>query len=327
VSWIVPRRLAPVVVVLALLLLALMYLQHRWIAELSDAERLRMRRGLEVAAQRLSGEINHELRRALVTFHPDPRVPREARRAQLAQQLRGWRQGGTAPELLQDVLIASRVAGVLELERVDERGVWTRAPWPPELAELRRHLEAHDAMPAPPAVHLIAAPALALVMPLEWPPPGSGERGVVIVRLDRARLTDAILPRLVDAWFGAAGGDALIAVMAPDGPVYLSDPSVSASHYLPGDVVLPFFDVGPLAGPPWRLVVTPRAGSLDAVVARVRNRNMAISTGVLVLLAGAVAMLALAARRARRLARQQMEFVAGVTHELNTPITAMRSAA
>ena len=32
------------------------------------------------------------------------------------------------------------------------------------------------------------------------------------------------------------------------------------------------------------------------------------------------------AQRARRLARQQMEFVAGVTHELNTPLAAIRSA-
>ena len=37
--------------------------------------------------------------------------------------------------------------------------------------------------------------------------------------------------------------------------------------------------------------------------------------------------MAFAAQRARRLARQQMELVAGVTHDLNTPLAAIRSAA
>jgi signal transduction histidine kinase len=40
-----------------------------------------------------------------------------------------------------------------------------------------------------------------------------------------------------------------------------------------------------------------------------------------------VALLAAASRRAHRLAEQQMEFVAGVTHELRTPVAVIRSAA
>jgi signal transduction histidine kinase len=155
----------------------------------------------------------------------------------------------------------------------------------------------------------------------------------------------SVLPRVVQAWFGSrtgASGDVLIAVMSPAGPVYLSDPAVPVSRYLPGDVAIPFFGTGPLGderdwntppvaeptlGPAWRLVVTHRAGSLEAAVGHLRNRNLAISTAIMLLLVGAVALLALAARRAHRLARQQVDFVAGVTHELNTPIAAMRSAA
>ena len=44
------------------------------------------------------------------------------------------------------------------------------------------------------------------------------------------------------------------------------------------------------------------------------------------LLGATAVLLATGAQRARRLARQQMEFVAGVTHELNTPLAAIRSA-
>jgi signal transduction histidine kinase len=77
---------------------------------------------------------------------------------------------------------------------------------------------------------------------------------------------------------------------------------------------------------PWMLVARHRGGSLEQTVARVRTRNLAVGFGVLALLGATGALLATGAQRARRLARQQMEFVAGVTHELNTPLAAIRSA-
>jgi two-component system, OmpR family, sensor histidine kinase SenX3 len=77
---------------------------------------------------------------------------------------------------------------------------------------------------------------------------------------------------------------------------------------------------------PWLLVVRHRGGSLDEAVASVRRRNLAVGLGVLGLLGAAAFVLATGAQRARRLARQQLEFVAGVTHELHTPLAAIRSA-
>lgn len=77
----------------------------------------------------------------------------------------------------------------------------------------------------------------------------------------------------------------------------------------------------------WQLLVKHRAGSLDAAVANVRRRNLSISFGVLLLLAGSVGFIVLSSRRAERLAKQQMEFVAGVSHELRTPLAVICSAA
>jgi len=77
----------------------------------------------------------------------------------------------------------------------------------------------------------------------------------------------------------------------------------------------------------WRLLVQHQIGSLEAAVARARRRNLAISFGVLLLLTVSIALLAVTSRRAHRLARQQMEFVAGVSHELRTPVAVIRSAA
>lgn len=76
----------------------------------------------------------------------------------------------------------------------------------------------------------------------------------------------------------------------------------------------------------WVLVVRHRGGSLEQAVAHVRQRNLAIGLGVLALLGAAGAFLAVSAQRAQDLARQQIEFVAGVTHEINTPLAAIRSA-
>jgi signal transduction histidine kinase len=74
------------------------------------------------------------------------------------------------------------------------------------------------------------------------------------------------------------------------------------------------------------LALTHRAGSLEAAVGRVRRRNLLVSSGVLALLATSMVLLTVAAQRAQRLARQQVEFVAGVSHELRTPLAVIRSA-
>ena len=76
----------------------------------------------------------------------------------------------------------------------------------------------------------------------------------------------------------------------------------------------------------WRLVVTHRAGSVDQVVAAARRRNLAVSAGILALLAGSVVLIVVSAQRARRLADRQLEFVAGVSHELRTPVAVICSA-
>ena len=78
--------------------------------------------------------------------------------------------------------------------------------------------------------------------------------------------------------------------------------------------------------PRWHLVVSHPAGSLDAAVARAHRRNLAISSGILLLLGASLMLMLLSTRRLQALARQQLEFVAGVTHELLTPLAAMRSA-
>jgi signal transduction histidine kinase len=76
----------------------------------------------------------------------------------------------------------------------------------------------------------------------------------------------------------------------------------------------------------WTLHVRHHAGSLEAVVAQARLRNLVVTGCVLLLIMAAVGALVRYTRRAQRLAELQMEFVAGVSHELRTPLSVMRTA-
>src|SRR6185369_6106213 len=76
----------------------------------------------------------------------------------------------------------------------------------------------------------------------------------------------------------------------------------------------------------WVLAVRHRNGTLEQTVSATRRRNLLTTAGVLLVLAGSGIMLMLMLRRAETLRRQQLEFVAGVTHELNTPLAALQSA-
>jgi signal transduction histidine kinase len=75
------------------------------------------------------------------------------------------------------------------------------------------------------------------------------------------------------------------------------------------------------------VIAQHRQGSLDAAVARLRDRNFFVSFGVLGVLAITLTLVVVTSQRARSLARMQMDFVAGVSHELRTPLTAILLAA
>jgi signal transduction histidine kinase len=83
--------------------------------------------------------------------------------------------------------------------------------------------------------------------------------------------------------------------------------------------------MGPGGGGRYELRMKHRAGSLEVAVGHHRLRNLAISFGIIALLAGSVLMLLMAAHRSQDLARQQIEFVAGVSHELRTPLAVLKS--
>ena len=77
----------------------------------------------------------------------------------------------------------------------------------------------------------------------------------------------------------------------------------------------------------WQVVAQHKRGSVEAAVNGLRRRNLMASFGVLIVLGVTMALIFIASQRARRLAKLQMDFVAGVSHELRTPLAVISSAA
>ena len=66
-------------------------------------------------------------------------------------------------------------------------------------------------------------------------------------------------------------------------------------------------------------------GSLEEVLALQYRRSLAMGSGLLLLLAGAMALVVVSLRRASKLASMRLEFATAVSHELRTPVTAIRA--
>ncbi len=345
------RGLWLILAVLALLLGVLGFLQYRWTREIGTAAAERRQADLQRGARRFASGLERELGQAAIVFFADAGPPPSDRRAFLISRFEEWQTRENAG-LVSGLLLATRADRdrvVLEqAHRGDE--AFHEIAWPEELRGLAERLAGHAATPGPgfpfrPGA--VLEKPLGLVLPLFGAPEGHGTGGgrrrlsidgVVVLTLDEAYLRDRLLPRLAEAHFGPAATSAFVVAVlrrADRSVFYASEPEAVGVDKRGGDVelALPSRSRGP--GPPrppeedgpWLLVARHRGGSFEAAVASVQRRNLATGFGVLALLGVTALVLVASAQRARRLARQQMEFVTGVTHELNTPLAAIRSAA
>jgi len=76
----------------------------------------------------------------------------------------------------------------------------------------------------------------------------------------------------------------------------------------------------------WTLNVQHNAGSLEKFITNTRNKNLAISFGILSLLAVSIILIFISSQRAKLFAQRQVDFVSSVSHEFRTPLAVIYSA-
>jgi signal transduction histidine kinase len=199
-----------------------------------------------------------------------------------------------------------------------------------------------------------------ITLQLSQETPGMDVRfvGCLLLELNDKIIFGEVLPQLAKKNF--AGPDGFIYQIGVvnrherDRLVYQSDPRLTIEAFANPDARVSLFErprgrfepMGPRPpGPPpmqertslspvlfddsnlgWELIAKHRKGSLEIAVAGIRRRNLAISMGSLLLLAISMGFIVVSARRAQRLARLQIDFVAGISHELRTPLAVICSA-
>ena len=222
--------------VLLVLLAILATLQYRWLGEVSEAERERMRASLRTRATELAQEFDAELTRAYVAFHVGSDQLDADAAATLADAYTRWQAGAKIPTLVSAVYMADgRMLDSAELRRLDPAArTLTPIEWPRELsAALAR---THQALPqvvggpptAPPMLFADAidsrTPALLIAVPrfkrstengrIRFiSDPAAGAR-LVIVTLDAGQLQRQLLEPLVAKYFGAGSGSEYLVTVA-----------------------------------------------------------------------------------------------------------------
>jgi signal transduction histidine kinase len=356
------RSAAAALISLAVLIAALIVLgtlQYRWIGDLANAERQRMRTGIEFAAHHFSDEFDHELTRMFLAFQlPMP----DATADHLLHRYDEWAAAARDPKIVRAVYFVPPFAPD-HLQSIDPATRSVRpAEWPASLASLRPMI-AEEAAGGRPVPGPIVPGVMALVIPcggmrhamiekhlaemsarapmqmhMKMP---EGCPGYTIVEIDSGYLSRVFLPDLTHRYFDTPNGREYdVAIVSPEdgATMYRSDASSAPFR---ADIVLPIFsvrvmrrmpmEVPILTEPPphqplWNLLVRHHGGSMEEMVAHTRMHNLLITGGILAVLAGTVLALVTMLRSAERLRLQQLEFVAGVTHELNTPVAALTSA-
>jgi signal transduction histidine kinase len=356
---------------LGLLCGGLAILQYRWIGEIADAERSRLREELQNHLNSLSRAFNEEISAACNALLPAAEeIEQSGAERAYAARYQQWKQSHEA--LFQEIGLAVSEAGGVRLLLLNlDSAQFAPASWPAGWAGIEERLGRREGGPGP-----IFSRHPTLLEVRRFGPPGEpGEpwqRETLLLQLNLDYVRETVLPQFLHRYLGEGGTlDYAAEVVAGGDPsqrLYSSDPNRPHSLDKP-DAWVGILETrginfggrgrggpgrgperGPFpprfdrhAAPPspegaaapipeiaqgrWRLLVWHRAGSLDALVAATRRRDLFVSAGILALILATVAVLVRLSRRAHRLAELQMNFVAGVSHELRTPLTVIRTAA
>ncbi len=331
--------------VIAVVCAVLSFLQYRWTGELSRAEPALLRAGLNEQIRRLTQTFNEELRDSWTALLPDAKELREQGTAE-AHRVRYevWASSHDR-SLFARIGIAVPEQGTLKLYGLDVEGRTAPMEWPPNWDALRQAMTSRvkgGGWPPgnPPDSDTIQVPVFA------DPGDRSSEIEWMIFDLNEEYVRSKVLPRMVAEYMNPTGEavyDVSVSRAVPGGAVIFSTRADHLSVAAGADATEGIFssETGGGAGrgrgrgrfhdegrpSRWTIAVRHREGSLAIAVAHARTRNLVASLLLVGLLGGTAWALVQYTARSRRLSEMQFRFAAGVSHDLRTPLTAIRGAA
>ena len=279
----------------------------------------------------------------------------------LEQLLASWSDGNSEPDLLAELFVVERPftprARLLELQSSN----LISKPWTESLAPLHRAPRRRSPNFGPRGGLIESLPAVLVPLNLLQRPRGGPRRGQpsrepgndssqLLLILSRTYLEESLVPKAAQRFESTSFE---IEVRNHQRETIYSTAGEDSEAFSTSDLATTFLSVRPFPGllnsrwfsanrrrgselaerpldpqaGAWQLLVRHRDGSIEAAVRGARTRNLFLSLGILGILGASAALVAAAARRAQATAQLQVEFVAGLTHELHTPLAAISAAA
>jgi len=195
-------------------------LQYRWIGEVSQAERQRLRAVLQSSLARLSQDFNAEITAACSALLPDAAAGDRDREKIYGARVAQWRESTRHDRLFRRIAVAVPEANTVELWMFDfSRNAFSPAEWPPTWKRIRERLTARLAGEPGGPRRVFGGPAetelATLAIPrMQFPPPEAAEpmrreRPVeldwLVVELDLEYIRAGLIPELLQRHLGAGG--------------------------------------------------------------------------------------------------------------------------
>lgn len=330
--------------------------QYRSIDALSRTETQVLKSAMRERAMAFVESFDRQIQELISALAPGTIGDSETAAKSLAESLDQWRGNATDAGVLREVWSGSRIQGVAATAQ--SQRMWRKLhgqQWVPEAARAGVAKLCADTTVDQGSPLRIEAPAI--VLPLLSGPSVAGQppHGCLIALLDAERLRGHMVEALIRKHVTGADQDRYFYVIRD----LAEGKTISGQRRGEPEVRLPFLFakqdlLGPAMPPPsslppgalpsrqaviiplvaqaatkphWELLLGPIGGSIEEQVGSTRRLNLAVTWTLSAALGIAMIAILRALERSEQLQAQQSQFVAAVSHELRSPLAAIRTLA
>jgi signal transduction histidine kinase len=180
-------------------------LQYRWVGEVSNAERDRLRGSLQASLNRLAAEFNSELTAAARALMPSgPEIDLQTAQSDVAGRYDQWKRAGR-PAIFRQIGIGSFENGTTTFYKLDlQNVVFEKAEWPQAWVSLKQRMEAGPGPFRRPEDGLVFELPI-VAMQAGEPPSARRTSSRLFIEFDQQHLCETMLPELVNRYLFASG--------------------------------------------------------------------------------------------------------------------------